>query len=144
MSDVYATRKDPNSERLARDKPETNPMTIKPETEPRGTAVLSVSLTLPHSTRAALPNKVSCFDSTCLLRQFISKCQTRTHFQALEGVPSSFMKTSIQEKIPSKRESEKEIAPTLVFLPQKSPGQRNLVGYSPTAGHFWGKQPEES
>ena len=32
MSDAYATRKDPNSERLARDQPETNPMPIKPET----------------------------------------------------------------------------------------------------------------
>ena len=32
MSDVYATRKDPNSERLASNRPETNPMPIKPET----------------------------------------------------------------------------------------------------------------
>ena len=51
------------------------------------------------------------------------------------------MKTSIQEKIPSKCESEeKERAPTLVFLPQKSHGQRNLAGCSPTAGHFWGEE----
>ena len=32
LSDVCAPRKDPNSERLARDKPEMSPMTIKPET----------------------------------------------------------------------------------------------------------------
>ena len=32
MSDAYATRKDSNSEWLARDKPEINPMPIKPET----------------------------------------------------------------------------------------------------------------
>lgn len=32
LNDVCAPRKDPNSECLARDKPETNPMTIKPET----------------------------------------------------------------------------------------------------------------
>ena len=32
LSDVRATRKDPESERLARDNPETNPITIKPKT----------------------------------------------------------------------------------------------------------------
>ena len=51
QSDECAPRKDANSEWLARDKPERNPMTIKPETVrfspfPSGRAVLSVSLTL--------------------------------------------------------------------------------------------------
>ena len=32
LSDACATRKDPESERLARDNPETNPIPIKPET----------------------------------------------------------------------------------------------------------------
>ena len=30
---------------------------------------------------------------------------------------------------------EKEMQPTPVFLPGKSRGQRNLVGYSPWVGH---------
>ena len=68
LSDACAPRKDANSEWLASDKPERNPMTIKPETIrfspfPSGRAVLSISLTLlppdslplpgaPHSWRA--------------------------------------------------------------------------------------------
>ena len=32
LSDAYTTRKDPESERLARDKPETNPITKRAET----------------------------------------------------------------------------------------------------------------
>ena len=46
LSDACAPRKNPNSEWLARDKPETNPMTLKPETKPHGRALLSLSLTL--------------------------------------------------------------------------------------------------
>ncbi|CAN0463673.1 unnamed protein product, partial [Rangifer tarandus platyrhynchus] len=33
LSNACTTRKDPESERLAKDNPETNPITIKPETQ---------------------------------------------------------------------------------------------------------------
>ena len=101
----------------------------------------SSSLSFPHpplSTQAALPNKISCFDSTRLLGQFISKCQTRACSQAVEGVPPSCIKITNQEKISSKCVSvQKEMASTPVFLSGRSHGQRSLAGYSPTAGHFW-------
>ena len=87
MNKACTTRKDPESEGLAKDNPETNPITIKPrDCEPCDRAVLLGSLTLLLSTQAPFPNKTSCFVSTCLLGQFISKCQTRARFQALEEV----------------------------------------------------------
>ena len=55
--------------------------------------------------------------------------------------PPFFMKTTTQEKISSKHYlAKKEMAPTPVFLPQKSHGQRSLVGYSPAAGHLEGRK----
>ena len=69
LNKVCTTRKDPESEWLAKDNSETNPITIKPETashEPRGRAVLLGSLTLLLSTQAPSPNKISCFVSTCV------------------------------------------------------------------------------
>ena len=54
----WATRKeDPGSEWLARDNLETNPITIKPETEPHSRAVLPRSLTLLLSARHPFPIK---------------------------------------------------------------------------------------
>ena len=79
-SNAHATRKDPESEQLARNNPETNLNTIKPEPASHaaqwlaGLQVLRGSLTLLLSSRVPLPNKVSCFVSTCLLGQFIFKC----------------------------------------------------------------------
>ena len=57
----------PESEWLARDNAETDPITIKPETaSDSGRAVLLSSLTPLLSTWEPLPNKVSCFVSTCI------------------------------------------------------------------------------
>ena len=47
LSDMCITRKDPESEWLARNYLETNPITIKPKTELHGRAVLLGSLILP-------------------------------------------------------------------------------------------------
>ena len=66
LSDTYATRKNPESEWLARDSLETNPITIKPKTEPHGRPVLLGSLTILLSTRGPLPSEVSCFVNTCV------------------------------------------------------------------------------
>ena len=75
LSDVCTTRKDSESEWLAKDNPETNPLTIKPKT---GRAVLLGSLTPLLSAWVPLPDKVSAL-STCLLRQIFSKCETEAH-----------------------------------------------------------------
>ena len=69
VNKACTTRKDSESEWLAKDNPETNPITIKPKTvshKPRGRAVLLGSLTLLLSTQVPFPNKISCFVSTCV------------------------------------------------------------------------------
>ena len=66
LSNACTTRKDCESEGLAKDNPGTNPITMKPETEPRGRAVLLGSPTLLLSAQAPLPNKIYCFVCTCV------------------------------------------------------------------------------
>ena len=51
---------------MAKGNLETNPITIKPETEPNVRAVLLGSLTLLLSTQVLFPNTISCFVSTCI------------------------------------------------------------------------------
>ena len=63
---VCTTRKDSESERLAKDNTETNHITIKRKIASyRGRAVLRGS-SLLLSTHALFPNKISCFVSTCV------------------------------------------------------------------------------
>ena len=60
-------RKSSESEWLAKDNPEANPITIETQDfETRGRAVLLGSLTLLLSTWVPFPNKISCFVSTCV------------------------------------------------------------------------------
>ena len=66
LNRACTTSKDSESERLAKDNPETNPITIKPKTASHGRAVLLGSLPLLLSTQAPFPNKISCFVSTCV------------------------------------------------------------------------------
>jgi len=66
LNKAWTTRKDSESEWLAKDDPETNPITIKPETEPYGRAVLLASLTKLLPTWVPFPNKIPCFVSTCV------------------------------------------------------------------------------
>ena len=72
LRDVCATRKVTESKWLARDNPETNPITVKPETSSHIPGVLG-SLALLLSSWAPLPSKVFCF-ALYLLRQFVSEC----------------------------------------------------------------------
>ena len=74
LNKVCTTRKDSESEWLAKDNPETNPITIKPRLQ----ACLG-SLSLLLSTRAPFPNKISCFVSTCVSLEI--------HFQVLDKSP---------------------------------------------------------
>ena len=67
LNKVYTTRKNYESEWLAKDNPEANPITIEPrDCKPRDRAVLLGSLTPLLSTRVPFPNKISCFVSTCV------------------------------------------------------------------------------
>ena len=76
MNKACTTRKDSESEWLAKDNPETNPITIKPDFEPRSRTVLLGSLTLLLSTRVPFPNKISAL---------LAHVSPRTiHFQVLD------------------------------------------------------------
>ena len=88
LSDACAPRKDSNSECLAKDKPETNPMTRKPGTVSHVAEQFSLfpSPSCPPP-RQPFSMKSLAWMAPPLLGQFISKCQTRTHSQALEGIP---------------------------------------------------------
>ena len=63
LNKACTTRKDSESEWLAKDNPETDSIIIKPKT---GRAFLLGSLTLLLSAQAPFPNKISCFVSTCV------------------------------------------------------------------------------
>ena len=67
LNKVSTTRKDSESERLAKDNPETNPITVKPQDcKPCDRAVPLGSLPLLLSTWVPFPNKISCFVSRCV------------------------------------------------------------------------------
>ena len=67
LNKACTTRKNSESEWLAKDNPETNSITIKPKTATQFCrAVLLGSLTLLLSARVLFPNKISCFVSTCV------------------------------------------------------------------------------
>ena len=67
LNKVCTTRKDSESEQLAKDNPEANPITIEPrDCKPRDRAVLLGSLTPLLSTRVPFPNKISCFVNRCV------------------------------------------------------------------------------
>ena len=71
------------TEQLAKDNLETNPITIKPETANHVAEKFSwVPLPYCSPPRHPIPNKTSCFVSMC-----VPQCLTRAHFQALAGVP---------------------------------------------------------
>ena len=78
LSKVCATRKDSESEWLAKDNPEANPITIKPET-----AELFSWIPLLYCPPPGFPfpiNLLLC-QHMCLLGQFISESLTRAQFQ---------------------------------------------------------------
>ena len=64
LNKVCATRKDSESEWLAKDNPETNPITIKPEAASYEKE-LFFWIPLPY-TQAQFPSKISCFVNTCV------------------------------------------------------------------------------
>ena len=67
LNKVCTTRKDSESEWLAKDNLETNPITIKPETVSHVAEQFALgSLTLLLSAWALFPNTISCFDSSCV------------------------------------------------------------------------------
>ena len=65
LSNARTIRKDSESEWLAKDNPETNPITIKPETVSHVAQQFSC-LPLPYCSPPGYPNKISCFVGTCV------------------------------------------------------------------------------
>ena len=66
LNKTCTTRKDSESEGLAKDNPETNPIIIKPETESHVAKQLWVPLPYCSPIRVPFPNKISCFVSRCV------------------------------------------------------------------------------
>ena len=68
LSNVCTTRKDSESEWLAKDNLEMNPFMVKKtqDWETHGRAVRLDSLTQLLFAQVPLPNKISCFISTCV------------------------------------------------------------------------------
>ena len=66
LNKVYTTRKDCESEWLAKDNPETNPITIKLQATWQSCFPGFPYLTLLFSAWVPFPNKLSCFVSTCV------------------------------------------------------------------------------
>ena len=88
LSHVCATRKDPESDWLARENPETSPITIKIKTMSHTTEQSSWFPYPPALYPGALPKKVLCFVSTCvsLDNSFLSVRQ-ETIFGPWKGSP---------------------------------------------------------
>ena len=71
---------------LAKDNPETNPITIKPKTTELFFWIPLLYCS-PPGFRFPFPIYLLLCQHMCLLGQFISESLTRAQFQALEGVP---------------------------------------------------------
>ena len=75
LSNACTTRKDPESECLARNNLETSCITIKPKTASHGVEQFPSSLTLLLSARTpSSQSSLLLCQPVCLLRQFIPKC----------------------------------------------------------------------
>ena len=66
LNKACTTRKDSESEWLAKDNPETNPITIKPETGSHAAEQFSWVPLPADLHRVPFPNKISCFVSMCV------------------------------------------------------------------------------
>ena len=89
LNKACTTRKDCQSEWLAKDNPETNPITIKPcDCKSCGRAVLLASPTLLLSTWVPVPNKISSFVSRCVsLDNSFPSVRQEPSFRPWKGFP---------------------------------------------------------
>ena len=83
LSNACNTKKDPKSERLAKDNPETNHHKTW-DCKPHGRVVLLSSFILLLSTQVSLSNKDSCFVSTCVYSD--NSLLDKSLLSSLEGV----------------------------------------------------------
>ena len=83
---MCTSKKDSESEWLAKDNPKTNPITVKPETVSRVAELFWVPLPYCSPCGCPFPIKSLALSDMCLLRQFTSECSTGAQFRALEGV----------------------------------------------------------
>ena len=93
LSDACTTRKDPESERLAKDNPETNPITIKPETASHMAELFSW-VPSPYCSPPRFPFPIKSLALSAHVSPLtIHFRQTRAQFRALERGPPSYKKS---------------------------------------------------
>ena len=143
LNDACAPRKDPNSEWLARDKPETKPMTIKSETVSHVAEQFS-PFPSPSCPPPQHPFPIKPLAWTALLSSdnaFPSIRQEPT-LKPWKGSPFLRQKQYPGENILktlSCREGNRrrQWQPTPVLLPGESHGQRSLKGCNPGVAKSW-------
>lgn len=96
LSDEHAIRKDSNSEWLATDNQETNPITVSPETSHVAERFSSVSLPCCYLLGHPFPIKASCFASTSVSPIIHFWVLSKNLLQALEICPISCNRISYQ------------------------------------------------
>ena len=88
LNKVCTTRKDSESEWLTKDNPETNPITIKPQTASHVTELFSwVPLPYCSPSGCPFPNKISCFVSTNLSDNSFLSVRQEPIFGSWKGSP---------------------------------------------------------
>ena len=134
LSDACAPKKDPNSECLARDKPEMNPMTIKPESASHVTEWFSPfpSPSCPPP-RQPFPMKPLAWTALLSSDNSLPSVRQELTLKPWKGTPFLHQKQYPGEKsfqTLSCREGNqtRQWQPAPVPLPGESQGQRSLVG----------------
>ena len=137
LSDACAPKKDPNSECLARDKPEMNPMTIKPESASHVTEWFSPfpSPSCPPP-RQPFPMKPLAWTALLSSDNSLPSVRQELTLKPWKGTPFLHQKQYPGEKsfqTLSCREGNqtRQWQPAPVPLPGESHGQRSLVGCNP-------------
>ena len=88
LSNVYATRKDHESELLAKDNPETNPITIKPKIASHIAEQFSwIPLTYRSPPQCPFPIKTLALSAGVSPQKILLQVLTSAHSWALEGAP---------------------------------------------------------
>ena len=141
LSDACALRKDPNSEWLARDKPETNPMTIKPETVSHVAEKFSL-FPLPSCPPPQQPFPIKSLAWTALLyldNSFLSVRQEPT-LKPWKGSPFLHQDHNPREDILKMLSCREGNGTPSSILASEIPGTEELGGLQSNSRAFWGEE----
>ena len=87
LSNACTTRKDPESELLAKDNPVTNPITIKPKTASHIAEQFWIPLPYCSPPQCPFPIKTLALSASVSPQKILLQVLTRAHSWALEGAP---------------------------------------------------------